>query len=56
MEYKYSVRVCALVSMLLLVYIMPAGAMTVFVDDTNGNHNTSVDIPINVCYGYFTDV
>ena len=48
MEYKYSVRVYALVSMLLLVYLMPAGAMTVFVDDTNGNCSTSVDIPINV--------
>ncbi|MEA1895525.1 MAG: cohesin domain-containing protein [Euryarchaeota archaeon] len=48
MEYKYSVRVYALVSMLLLAYIMPAGAMTMFVDDTHGNCSTSVDIPINV--------
>jgi len=27
---------------------MPAGAMTVFVDDTNGNYSTSVDVLINV--------
>jgi len=48
MEYKYSVRVHTLVSVLLLACIMPAGAMTVFVDDTHGNCGTFVNIPINV--------
>jgi len=48
MEYKNSIWVYTLISMLLLVYIMPAGAMTVFVDDTNGSCSTYVGVPIYV--------
>ena len=48
MKNTYSIRICIYVLALFLAYTMPAGAMTVFADDANGDYGTYVDVPINV--------